>query len=183
MIVFLDEHAGLGLQHKRRGAFEESLLSHIRALSLFLHKGVMSLIGIEGRAQSLNWQSFHHILQFGRVGRQHRVRHIFPILLVLPLQLFHLFVRDAPSWLYLVESLDLAWREVRKRLLLNLLRSIALAELEVQAYASRLRRCIVDHRCGHEAVLANCAVVDDGVTQTLIARAQRIEASSGLPRI
>lgn len=72
---------------------------------------------------------------------------------------------------------------MRKRLLLNLLRSISLTELKVQADTSRLRRCIVDHRRGHEAVLANWAIVDDGVTQTLFARAQRIEASSCLPRI
>ena len=72
---------------------------------------------------------------------------------------------------------------MRKRLLLNLLRSVPLAELEWQADTSLFRRRIVDHRRGHEAVLANCAIVDDGVTQTLVASAQSIEASAGLPRI
>ena len=136
MIVPLDEHTSLGLQHEGSGAFEESLLAHVCALSLFLHKGVLSLIGVEGRTESLHRQSFHHVLQFGRVGRQHRIRQIFPILLVLPLQLLNLLVRDAPALLDLVESRDFGGRKVRKRLLLNLLRSVALAELEADADAS-----------------------------------------------
>ena len=91
-------------------------------MTFFLgHKRELGAIWVEGRAQSVYRQRLHHSLQLRRIGGKDRIGHLLPIFFVLFLHFLYLFIRNAPSRLYLIESLDLAGRKMGKRLLLNLL--------------------------------------------------------------
>ena len=68
LIILLNHDTGLCLKNKGSRSFEESFISDVRTLPLFLTESVKVAVWIERWSQLLHWNCLHNFPQFGRIG-------------------------------------------------------------------------------------------------------------------